>query len=277
MVGRLRTESLVWITSIASDPHGRCLWPLEAGFCALRGMRPTAITTQVQRIERPDWHLDSPINREIADLVAPSYVDATALLERELAHNDLLYYIRDEDRRLVTFFMIARESVAVEGDLIPAIFLGLSATSQQTKGSGLYRTLFQAFIEDARTWQQALARPLLLWATTATPSSYHGARMMFDSLEPRPDGSCEAESATVANALRARYGLGPVDPPGNPFVMKGVASGTRYSPEEEARLAAICRKTGFDLFDRIGVDQRNGDRLLVTCRLPIGPRNGGSR
>lgn len=253
------------------------MWPLAAVFCAWKGMRAIATTTCVQRIERPDWHLDSPINREIADLVAPSYVDATALLDRELAHNDLLYYIRDDDGRLVTFFMIARESVAVDGDLVPAIFLGLSATSQQTKGSGLYRTLFQAFIEDARTWQQALGRPLLLWATTATPSSYHGARMMFDGLEPRPDGSYEAESRSIANALRARYGLGPVDPPGNPFVMKGAAESTRYSPDEEARLAEICRKTGFDLFDRIGVDQRRGDRALVICRLPVDATNRGSR
>jgi len=221
----------------------------------------------VQRIEKPDWHPGSEINREIAELVAHSYLDATALLERELAHNDLLYYIRDDEGRLATFFMVARECLHVDRRPTPSVFLGLGATSQRTKGSGLVRQLYRAFLTEARGWEQALDRPLLLWATTATPSAYYGAGLVFADLQPRPDGSFTAEGAAIANVLRRRYGLGPLDAGGNPFVMHDVATGTRYSPEEEARIEAICREKRFDLFEKTGVDQRNGDRLLVICRV----------
>jgi len=225
-------------------------------------------TLPVRRIEKPDWHAGSRINREIAELVAHSYVDATALLAREFAHNDVLYYIRDEEGRLATFFMVSRECLHIDGVPTPSVFLGLGATSRRTKGSGLVRRLYQAFLAEARGWQQALDRPLLLWGTTATPSAYHGVSLIFADLQPRPDGSFTAEGATIANVLRRRYGLGPLADGGNPFVMHGVATATRYSPEEEARIAAICRDKGFDLFDRTGVDQRLGDRLLVLCRVP---------
>ena len=221
----------------------------------------------VQRIERPEWHPACAIGKEIAELVAPSYVDATAILEREMDHCDLLYHVRGEDGRLVNFFMIARESVQIDGCATPTIFLGLSATSQATKGSGLVWDTYKAFITEACGWERLLSCPLLLRATTATPSAYHALNRLFDDVEPRPDGSYTPEGARIANSLRTLYGLAPVGAHENPFVLRGVASRTRYSPEEEVRIAEICRRNEFDLFDKVGVDERQGDRLLLICRL----------
>ena len=222
----------------------------------------------VCRLEKPDWCATSTINVEIADLIAHSYVDPTALLEREFDHNDLLYYVRDDEGRLVAFFMVARERLTIDGGSIPAVFLGLSATSRDTKGSGRVRRLYASFIAEARGWQRALDRPLLLWATTATPSAYHAADLLFDCLEPGLDGACSREGAAAANALRRRYGLGPAGADEHPFVLPAVAAGTRYSPDEESRIDSICRQKGFDLFARLGVDQRRGDRLFLVCRVP---------
>ena len=223
---------------------------------------------RVQRVEKPDWCRTSDINREIAGLVAHSYVDATALLEREFAHNDLLYYIRDDLGRLVTFFMVARECLLVEGRPTPGVFLGLSATSRQTKGSAVVRRLYETFVAEARGWERVLDRPLLLWATTATPSAYHAVNLLFADLQPTPDGGYTTEGAIRANALRRLYGLSPAGSNEHPFVMRDVATGTRYSAEEETRIGVICKEKRFDLFERTGVDQRMGDRLLLTCRVP---------
>jgi hypothetical protein len=218
------------------------------------------------RLEKPVWCATSAINVEIADLIAHSYVDPTALLEREFEHNDLLYYVRDDEGRLVAFFMVARERLTIDGRSIPAVYLGLSATSRDTKGSGRVRRLYASFIAEARGWQRALDRPLLLWGTTATPSAYHAADLLFDCLEPGRDGACSREGAAAANALRGRYGLGPAHE--HPFVLPAVAAGTRYSPDEESRIDSICQQREFDLFARLGVNQRRGDRLLLVCRVP---------
>jgi len=230
-------------------------------------MRPISTELHVQRLERPHWNCDSPINQEIAALVAPSYLDSATLLEREFAHCDLLYYLRDEDGQLVCFLMVARETVSVAGCERPAVFLGLSATSQATKGSGLIWRVYRTFVDEARGWQRILACPLLLWATTATPSAYHAVNRLFDDLQPRPDGTYALDALQIANALRARYGRAPAAPGDHPFVMHAVANHTRYSPCEEARIAALRQAHGFDLFDRLAVDQRNGDRTLLVCRL----------
>jgi len=220
------------------------------------------------RLEKPDWCATSGINAEIANLIAHSYVDSTSLLEREFAHNDLLYYLRDDEGRLVAFFMVARERLMNAGRSVPAVFLGLSATSRDTKGSGRVWRLYDTFIAEARGWQRALDQPLLLWATTATPSAYHAVDQLFDSLEPQLDGAYSRESAELANALRSRYGLGPAGADEHPFVLPAVAARTRYSPDEESRIDSICEKKRLDLFARLGVNQRCGDRLLPVCRLP---------
>src|SRR5262249_53902641 len=150
----------------------------------------------------------------------------------------------------------------------PAVFLGLSATSRETKGSGVVRQMYEKFLEEARGWERALDRPLLLWATTAAPSAYNAANVLFADLQPRPDASYTAEGTVVANALRRLYGLGPAAAGEHPFVMRKVATGTRYSPQEEARIEAICTEKRFDLFEKTGVDQPAGDRILLICRVP---------
>jgi hypothetical protein len=52
----------------------------------------------------------------------------------------------------------------------------------------------------------------------------------------------------------------------NPFVLKGVAVGTRYSPAEYGRIMMLTEKHDFRLFKNLGIDEREGDRLLVLCR-----------
>ena len=66
-------------------------------------------------------------------ILAPSYDDTSSLLAREFAHCDTLYLLRDELGVLLSFIMVAWETVEVEGQCLPALFAGLGSTRQEEK------------------------------------------------------------------------------------------------------------------------------------------------
>jgi len=50
-------------------------------------------------------------------------------------------------------------------------------------------------------------------------------------------------------------------------VMKG-AGRARFSDAERDRICRIAADMNFTLFEELGIDDRNGDLLLVICKLP---------
>src|SRR5437870_4360782 len=116
---------------------------------------------------------DSAMRAELTELATPSYEDPRPVVDRELAHCDTLYLARDAGRRLVCFYLIAHEMVEVTGQRsIPTVYMGLSATRQDTKSSGKIAALYTRALEDAWRWQAEIGQRVVLWGTTATPSVY---------------------------------------------------------------------------------------------------------
>ena len=230
---------------------------------------------RIERKAETEWKQDPSLRSEVANLVAPSYVDATAMLAREFEKNTTIYLLRDEAGVLVSFLMVGWGEIPAETGPVPSVYVGLSATSQGTKGSGQVRQVYQAFIEDAAEWERATGRRLLLWGTTATPSAYHAVNLIFAGVDPRADGAYSSEAVTHVPALRQALGVGSPGHDEHPFVLHGAAENTRYSDAEYSRITAIARRNGFDLFDRLGVDERRGDRLLCVGRVPHAWLTGG--
>lgn len=226
-----------------------------------RPASPTGIT----RLERAQWSRVPGLERELADLVAPSYVDASGVMERELAFNDLLYLVRDAAGALLSFFLVRRGDLSAAAGESCLVYMGLSATRDDTKNSGIVRSLYAAFAADVAAWQLDIGRRIRLWFTTATPSAYYAAQLLFMDIEPRPDGSYNRETlAAIAQIRRTFAGCGES---AHPFVLPGVASGTRYSDVERGRIARLCERHGFRLFEVLDVQERRGDRLVVTCSV----------
>jgi hypothetical protein len=222
----------------------------------------------LEKLNRAGREWDPALRAEITDLVTPSYVDARAVLAREFEHNDVAYLARDIGGRLVAFFLVAWEDIPIEGQLTPTVYLGLSATSQSTKGTGTVREAYSAFIADAVAWEQEQGRRLVLWGTTATPSAYNAVRLLFADLQPLPDGGFSPTQVAAVARFRECLGVGPPAADEHPFVLRGVAANTLYAPEESARITRISRDKQFRLFDLLGIDERRGDRLLLLCRVP---------
>jgi len=222
----------------------------------------------IYEVRDKSFRNDESLRATIYKLVEPSYQDPTALIAREFEHCDTLYLAKDEDGNLVAFFMVAWETLNVSGELLQAVYLGLSATSEDTKNTGIVRELYSHFISDGARWEQCTGRKLLLWATTATPSAFYAAHIFFKETQPDFEGRYSQESAEIAQHLHRRMGVSTKDVGSHPFVLRNMATNTRYSETELARIELICRKKNFLLFDGLGINERNGDRLLLICRIP---------
>ena len=220
----------------------------------------------IQVIRNGEFRQDRRLCNKLREIIAPSYEDPTAILDREVNHCDTLYLALDSEKQIVSLFLTADETVRVSDRDLDSVYLGLSATRQDKKGIGHVAHLYARCIRDCVAWEHASSRRVLLWGTTATPTAFVGASRFLANVEPTLAGSYTNFGEHVARSLRcanawARSGRGE-----HPFVLKGIAESTLYSDTELRRIRRLTRR--FRLFDQLGIDERVGDRLLFWGRLP---------
>jgi hypothetical protein len=187
-------------------------------------------------------------------------------LEWVLDRCDTLYLSLDARREMTCFVLVAWETLFVDGQHRPALYMGLCAARQAQKGTGSFVKLVNYCMFEAQHREQRSGTKLVIWGMTATPSILLAARKVFANVQPADDGTYTEESGRVALAVRRR--LGASDAGAHPFVFPRLAAGVRYSEQERQRVAAVCRAKQFVLFDRLGIDEARGDRLLFVAEVP---------
>ena len=213
-----------------------------------------------------DFRHNSQLHRDILELSQPSYEDASVVLAAALSNYDTVYLSRDDDDKLISFFMAGHEDVYIAAQSVPTIHLGWTCAAQETKGLGAARLLYSQFIDDSLKLQKSKGESLLLWGTTATPIGFYLYHKHFVGVQPGYDGTYPGTVIEVAEALRRRLGV--ISTNANPFVLPGISK-ARFSQDEIRRIKEISANKAFTLFKDMGIDERNGDRLLVVCRLPL--------
>jgi hypothetical protein len=231
-------------------------------------MLSTSEKLYIKKISRSLLISNSELCKLIFDLVSPSYVNVNAIIKRELSYCDQVYLGYDGSSNLITFFMVGRDDIKINDQATPTYYLGLSATSSSTKNSGLVRLLYQAFINDIQQLEEEIGQRVILWHTTATPSAFHAVNLLFVENEPSEDGSYSNKSEIIALAIRHKKGWGTTNLR-HPFILHGVAHNTLYSTQEAERLRNICLKKKFTLFNELGINERQGDRLLRISYVPL--------
>jgi len=221
----------------------------------------------IELITGDELRYNAWLRTELALIAAPSYDDATAILAREVADCTHLYIGRDTAGLLAGFFMTSRDYLTADHGL-PLVHVGWSATRHDLKNSGATMALFERCITDTQAWEKQLGRRALLWSTTASPTIYLGVSRFLAEVEPRRDGSYSADGARHAQLLRQRLGASAMAEGEHPFAVRGIATGTRYSADERERIARVCDRKQFSLFEQLGIDETNEDRLIFIARTP---------
>lgn len=224
------------------------------------------LSTQVRVIRRGQFQQDAALRDRCLELATASYENPSALLNREWTKADTLY-LAYNSTRLEGFYLARFDIIDTIERWLPTMYLGLSATAEEARGHGIGNILYAHGLIDAFKWQAHEGAQIILWATTATPVVYLRLLTGLHNANPLMDGSYSTDGAALAAAIARELRVVP-PPTGHPFVLKGIAQDTRYSPREVQRLVQLSAETKCTLFADLDIDEAQGDRPLVVAQLP---------
>jgi hypothetical protein len=222
------------------------------------------------------FRCDARLKESIADIVATSFVDNVGLLEIEFERRDTLYLLQDERGEVLSFFMVSWDTLEIDGRQVPTLNAGLTAARPDQKGTGKSIRLYRHVVSEAQERERLLRRKLIVWGTLASPIAYRIARKVFADLQPALDGTYSDDSEQVARAVRRKLGIAQTAG-AHPFVFPRLVAGVRFTEAERRRLADVCRAKSFSLFDRLGIGEARGDRLLFVGAVPATPTRTARR
>jgi hypothetical protein len=213
----------------------------------------------IESLEINDRTLEPSLVRVIED----TYVDFRPLLDREFKKCNRIYVLRaDESSPVVGFFMVAFPTTCDGSSLV---YLGLSAIQSDLRGSGLIQNLYKKFDEEICEFENRNGSPVLMWATTATPSALKFIHKLWAQAEPLLDGTYSRIGGALAEEIREQHF--PKSPKSDhPFVIKQAVPDTLYSSDERSRIITTSFQKRDLFFEKLDIDERQGDRLLVICR-----------
>ncbi len=207
----------------------------------------------VTRHEKGAW--SEEVFEALASLLGPGSGPGRAILEHELLRCDLLYLASDAEG-LCAFLLGARVHLPVGPERRQARYLGLSVARSDRGNSAV----LERFTADAREEEESRGVRLVVFTAAATPHAVQTAEEFWCDVQPASDASFRDEVLPVADAARAWLGAtGSMD---RPFALPRLTCGGgdwRRTLDDGA---------GGELFRRMGIEQGQGDRLLLLCSLP---------
>ena len=213
---------------------------------------------------------DERLKKEIRAVVRASFVDEENRLESEFEHCDTIYLMRDHRDEMVSLFMVAWETLEIEGEHLPALFMSVSVTRTDHKNTGKMSPLYKQCIVESQQWELRHGQKLIAWATTMTPIVYRAALKLFSNTQPYEGGTYTDSAERIARAIGRRIGV--IRAIGDhPFVLPGLIPGVRFREEERLRIRAVCEAEKLPSLDRFGIDETKGDRLLIVTEIPPAP------
>lgn len=216
-----------------------------------------------QFFEKDDFKVDEAFIIEIKELIKPYYEDSQYLLEREVNRNKSIYFLRDELNQLACFFMANQETLG--GRL--TFYMGLTAIRDCYKNLYLSEPLMAWHMKKVSELEKELNKKILCWCHTAIITSYRVIERYFEHLTPNRDGNNFDESSIgIAKMIVEKFGYKYDE--SNPFILRGVASGTRASMKERKRIEFVTKKHNFTLFRKLNIEEYDGDRIILLSYVP---------
>ena len=212
-------------------------------------------------------HLTDAEIAGIFHLTKPFYIDSSNVVARELKHNDTIYLLKDNSSTIVSFFMVNWEKHTIQQRDKDVVYLGLSCAAQNHQEKHLASKVYYHFTKDAFSYEEETGEKLMLYGTTATPVVLLTLSKIWDDVKPETDGSYSHSDKVLIEDIKRSSGLDKFSSD-HPFVLKGIATDTKYAVAEETRLKEFQIKHSIKIFKTLKINEANGDRLLITCKVP---------
>ena len=221
----------------------------------------------VMKLSNGQHRSNARLLNEMKSIITPSYADSSELLEKEVQFCDTCFLAYDEET-LVGFFMTRHYVIQRSGQTFLTVYLGLSAIAQHLKGTVAVRLLYGACLADLAQVDTSSFDGSFLWGTTANPTVFVAASRYLYGIQPHSDGTFGESNLFALELLKeefAAWGWQTKSSQQHPYVLNGVAT-ARYSFEERQRMSKFSRR--FTLFEDLGIDESNGDRLIFVAQFP---------
>lgn len=207
--------------------------------------------------------LNSRERSQIFELIEPYYATPLTLLRKELELNNKIYIFKDDTQGIVAFFMTGWKQVFLLNEEYTAIYLGLSCVKNNQIQKKLGSKLYYYFTEEALHLKK---KNTILFGTTATPVILLTLPKIWKNVQPTLNGDFTDREKVLVRELKKLYGMDSYSTK-HPFVLKRY-SHTRYSLPEKLRLEDMTVQKGITTFQKLNIKETEGDRLIITCRLP---------
>jgi hypothetical protein len=206
---------------------------------------------------------DGGFQEQCLEILKAYYVNPEVPLQYALDREATHVYLASVGARLAGFFF-ARIPEQILQDRPRIGYMGLTA-AVNGGDQRLARRLWKKYLDHAR--RQNNGREIWVWYRTASPFGLYPCHSLLRDGEPRLDGSFSSEGAALIGDIRLHYGLPADRAETKPFVVRGFAS-ARYTEHEKDRIERFSRPEAARLFHDFGIDEANGDRLLMIGRIP---------
>jgi hypothetical protein len=203
-----------------------------------------------------DFKEDVKLREEILRILFESYQNPMDLLERAYKNNDFIYLCRDENHLLCGFFMVGQNSI--NGDKI--IYLGLSGVLDSKKGLGIGKSLYTMHYDEIKH-----KKGIVCWATTASIAVYKTLEKIYGNIIPNETFEYDPKYIDLVREIFREKKW--VFDTKNPFLGKNIAHNTNYLQTETNRLKKIRNIEKWSFFEKIGLNEGNGDRLIMIFRI----------
>lgn len=195
------------------------------------------------------------------------YVEPTSVVDSELKRNNMIYLLKDSCNNILCFFMVAWHKFKIHSEERDIVYMGLTCTSQNHQEKKFSSRLLYNFTVDAYNYQQKNNQKLLLYAKVASPIILLMLPKIYDNIQPDLDGNYNKKDKEVIESIKKAGGLDEFSS-NHPYVLKGATANTKYSTNEKVRQKEFVFNSDINTFEKLNIDESNGDRLLIICEIP---------
>jgi hypothetical protein len=206
------------------------------------------------------FQTDSKLYSQILDILKESYENPIQLIERAYKNNQDIFLCYDSDV-LCGFFMVGTTMVNEK----QIIYLGLSGVLSSKKGLGIGKLLYKTHLDELVIERQKTDKKIICWATTASIGVFYALKSLYKSISPNENLTYEQDDLDLVKQICKIKNIEAYDY--FPFLAKGIALNTNYSKTETERLQEFTLKNNSTFFEKIGLDERAGDRLILILNV----------
>lgn len=224
------------------------------------------------RVIKNEFQKDPSLKDQLLDVVNSSYTQGKNTLDNSLREAQWLYLLENNSQppQIDGFFFVHGIMELSAGNKTwLSMYLGLSVLRKDLQGAKAMDPLYDKFIEDASSLENEQNERLLLWLTTANPAVYRIVEKKLSDVRPRREWCLSSDDRDIFKALRQRLGIANSDDAEHtPFLLKGFYSGSEYTEEMYKAIEDMSCNENLRYLSKLGIQARDGDRLLVICHLP---------